>query len=124
MTTPTPEQARQQANEQLAAMYANVTDWTEALFDQALLAIADRHRAFSANDLWAAMPEMGRGAAGIYFGGLTHRTSPQVLIKVGDEPSVNPKAKGKPVNLYLLSVEGRKFLEARRAARIEQRRAA
>lgn len=119
--TLTPEQARIEANETLAALYANVTDWNEAVLDQAVLAIAGGNRPFSANDLWAIVPEMGRGTAGLYFGALTRRHSPQVLVKVGDEPSVNPKAKGKPVNRYLLTSEGRKFLEDRQAARVQQR---
>lgn len=120
----TPEQARIEANELLAALYANVTQWDEAVLDQAVLAIAGGNRPFSANDLWAIVPEMGRGAVGLYFGNLTKRRSPQVLIKVGDEPSVNPKAHGKPVHLYLLTAAGRQFIEERRNARIEQRKAA
>jgi hypothetical protein len=120
----TPEEARDQANKTLAALYADVTDWNEAILDQALLAIAGGGRPFSANDLWAIVPDMGRGTAGLYFGALSRRTSPRVLIKVGDEPSINEKAHGKPVNLYLLTVEGQQLLEDRQAARTEQRRAA
>jgi hypothetical protein len=120
----TPEEARDQANQTLAALYADVTDWNEAILDQALLAIAGSGRPFSANDLWAIVPDMGRGTAGLYFGVLARRTSPRVLIKVGDEPSINEKAHGKPVNLYLLTVEGQQLLEDRQAARTEQRRAA
>ena len=122
--TVTPEQARQQANELLAALYANVTTWDEAILDQAVLAIAGGNRPFSANDLWAIVPELGRGTAGVYFAGLVRRSSPRVLVKVGDEPSVNPKAHGKPVYLYLLTAEGRKFLEDRQNARQQQRKAA
>ncbi|MFE3657229.1 hypothetical protein [Streptomyces sp. NPDC059165] len=122
--TLTPEQAREQANALLAAMYTDVTDWTEAILDQALLAIAGGGRPFSANDMWAITPEMGRGPAGLYFGALSRRTSPRVLVKVGDEPSVNPAAHGKPVNLYLLTAEGREFIENRQAARAEQRKQA
>jgi hypothetical protein len=124
MTTPTPEQAREQANETLAALYANVTNWDEAILDQALLAIAGSNQSFSANDLWAIVPEMGRGPAGLYFSGLVRRTAPRVLVKVGDEPSVNPKAHGKPVNRYVMTAEGRRFLEERRVARIERGTAA
>lgn len=122
--TLTPEQAREQANALLAAMYADVTDWTEATLDQALLAIAGNNLPFSANDLWAIVPKLGRGPSGLYFGALSRRTAPRVLVKVGMEPSVNAKAHGKPVNLYLLTAEGREFIEARQAARLEQRKAA
>ncbi|WP_060905390.1 hypothetical protein [Streptomyces scabiei] len=122
--TKTPEQARVDANQMLAALYATVTDWNEAVLDQAVLAIAGGNRPFSANDLWAIVPDMGRGAAGLYFSGLVRRSHPRVLLKVGDEPSVNPKAHGKPVYLYLLTAEGRKFLEDRRNDRAEQRKQA
>ncbi|MBR8638678.1 hypothetical protein KEF29_03530 [Streptomyces tuirus] len=54
--TLTPEQAREQANATLALLYANVTDWDEAVLDQAVLAIAGGNRPFSANDLWAVLP--------------------------------------------------------------------
>lgn len=123
MTT-TPEQARERANATLAALYANVTDWDQAVLDQAVLAIAGGNRPFSANDLWAVLPPMGRGVIGLYFSSLSKRRAPQVLKHVGYEPSVNPKAHGKPVNLYLLTAEGRKFLEVRKAVRTQQRRAA
>lgn len=122
--TATPEQARIEANQLLAVLYANVTRWDEAILDQAVLAIAGSNRPFSANDLWAIVPELGRGTAGLYFGALTRRSSPRILHRIGDEPSVNPKAHGKPVHTYRLTPEGRKFLEDRIAARGQQRRAA
>ncbi|MPY47077.1 hypothetical protein [Streptomyces acidicola] len=122
--TMTPEQARIKANELLAALYAHVTDWNEAVLDQAVLAIAGGNRPFSANDLWAIVPELGRGTAGLYFSCLAKRRQPKVLVKVGDEPSVNPKAHGKPVNLYLITAEGRKFIEERRSARTQRKAAA
>jgi hypothetical protein len=120
----TPEQARADANRLLAALYADVTDWTEAVFDQALLAIAGTSRPFSANDLWQVLPETGRAACGLYFASLTRRRTPQVLIRVGFEPSINPKAHGKPVNVYVLTAAGRQLIEDRQAARTEQRKAA
>lgn len=120
----TPDEARAAANAQLAALYGTFTGWTEALFDQALLHVADVHGTFSANDMRAIMPETGRGAAGLYFTGLTRRKNPLVLEHVGDVPSVNEKAHGKPVFVYLLTAAGRQFIEDRQAARTEQRKAA
>lgn len=122
--TLTPNEAREQANATLAVLYATVTTWDEAVLDQALLAIAGGGRPFSANDLWAVVPEMGRGTAGLYFGALSRRTAPRILVKVGDEPSINERAHGKPVNLYLLTTEGRRFLQERKADRAEQTKAA
>jgi hypothetical protein len=124
MTTLTPEQARLQANEQLAALYATVTAWTEALFDQALLAIAGTGRPFSANDLWQVLPETGRAACGLYFASITRRRTPQVLIRIGFEPSINPKAHGKPVNVYALTEPGRDYLKQRQADRAKKKAAA
>jgi hypothetical protein len=49
---------------------------------------------------------------------------PALLRKVDEEPSINPKAHGKKVNVYLLTRAGRAFIEDRQAARIEQRKAA
>lgn len=120
----TPEQAREQANKQLAALYANVSDWDEATLDQAVLAIAGDGRPFSANDWIAVIPELGRGVAGLYFAGLTRRRTPQVLDYIGSEPSINPKAHGKPVHVYRLTGPGKRFLQDRQAARLEQRKAA
>lgn len=122
--TKTPEQARAESHQLLAALYANVTRWDEAILDQAVLAIAGGNRPFSANDLWAIVPEMARGTVGLYFGALSRRTAPRILHHIGYEPSVNPRAHGKPVNTYLLTAEGRKFLEDRRATRTEQQRKA
>jgi hypothetical protein len=124
MTHLTPDQARQQANATLAALYATVTEWDEAVLDQAILAVAAGNRTFSANDLWWIVPELGRGIAGLYFGALAKRRSPLVLQRVGYETSVNPRAHGKPVNTYRLTHEGRTFLEERRQARADERRAA
>ncbi|CUW31724.1 hypothetical protein [Streptomyces reticuli] len=124
MTTLTPEQARAEANKQLAALYAAVTDWTEALFDQALLAIAGDGRPFSANDLWQVLPDTGRAACGLYFASIAHLRTPQVLIRIGYEPSVNPRAHGKPVNVYCLTAPGRDYLKQRQAARAKQRKQA
>ena len=120
----TPDEAREKANQTLAVLYANVTTWDEAILDQALLAIAGGGRPFSANDLWSVVPEMGRGTAGLYFGALARRSSPRILRKVADEPSINEKAHGKPVNLYLLTADGRRFLEQRREARNQPTEAA
>ena len=124
MTTLTPEQARQQANEQLAALYATVTDWDEALFDQALLAIAGTGRPFSANDLWIVLPKVGRAACGLYFAKIAHLRTPLVLIRVGFEPSINPRAKGKPVNVYCLTAPGRDYIQKRRETRNQRRQVA
>ena len=122
--TLTPEQARQQANELLAALYSTVTAWDEAILDQAILAIAGDGRRFSANDLQTVIPEQGRGTAGLYFASLVPRRSPQVLVCVGTEPSVNPKAHRKPVNVYRLTRPGKRWLQDRQDTRLEQRSAA
>lgn len=66
--------------------------------------------------------------SGLYFAALTghdalHPNEPQLLREVGEEPSINPKAHGKKVNVYLLTRAGRKYITDRRATRIEQRKA-
>lgn len=122
--TLTPEQARIEANEQLAALYSTVTDWDTALLDQVLLAIAADGHTFSMNDVRCVVPEDACRNAGLYFHGLVNREHPVILQPVGEVRSINPKARGKKVNTYRLTADGRKFIEERRTARIEQRKAA
>lgn len=115
--TLTPEQARDQANALLATMFANVSQWDAALFDQAIEAIAGDGQPFGMNDLRTVLPDMGRKAAGLYFRGLATRR-PQLLICVGEVTSVNEKAHGKPVKTYVLTGAGWAWLAARKAARL------
>ncbi len=122
--TITPEQAREQANATLAALYSTVTDWDTAILDQVVLAIAGEGQTFSMNDVRTVVPEDACRRAGLYFHGLVNLEHPHVLEHVGDVVSVNPKARGKKVNTYRLTAAGRKFLTERRTARIEQRKAA
>jgi hypothetical protein len=122
--TITPEQARQQANATLAALYATVTDWDEALLDQVILAIAGDGQPFSMNDVRIVVPEDACKRAGLYFHSLVNRAHPKILDCVGDVVSINRKARGKTVHTYQLTAAGREFIEERRAARIEQRKAA
>ncbi|MGW2721359.1 hypothetical protein [Streptomyces sp. NPDC001492] len=106
-----------------------VSDWTTAVLDQAVLHLADTGAPFGSNDLRLLVPEQECRSAARYFAELTghdalHPDEPQLLRKVGEEVSINEKARGKRVNTYLLTRAGRKFIEDRQAARIEQRKAA
>jgi hypothetical protein len=114
--TLTPEQARSQANALLAAMFANVSQWDAQLFDQAIEAIAGDGQPFSTNDLREVLPDMGKKAAGLYFRGLVSR-QPQLLLRVGEVPSINERAHGKHVNTYVLTKAGWNWLAERQAAR-------
>lgn len=119
MTT-TPDEAREQANATLAALYSTVTDWDTALLNQAIDAIGGDGRPFSMNDVRAVLPELGHGAAGLLFHSLVRRRHPRQLVIVGEEPSTAESTHGKPIKVYVLSAE-------RLAAitdRSEQRRAA
>lgn len=125
----TPAEAKARAAAILAALQPTVTQWTTAVLDQAVLHLADTGRPFGMNDIRLIAPEGECRKAGLYFAALTghdalHPNEPQLLRKVGEEPSINPKAHGKKVNVYLLTRAGRKFITDRQAARIEQRRAA
>lgn len=115
--TLTPEQARAEANALLATMFANVSQWDARVFDQAIEAIAGDGQPFGMNDLRTVLPDMGRKAAGLYFRGLATRR-PQLLICVGEVTSVNEKAHGKPVKVYVLTGAGWAWLAARKAARL------
>lgn len=125
----TPAEAKARADRILAALQPTVTDWTTAILDQAVLHLADSGRPFGMNDIRLIAPEHECRKAGVYFAALTghdalHPDMPQLLRKVDEQPSINPKAHGKKVNVYLLTRAGRQFIQERQAARIEQRRAA
>ena len=127
--TLTPAQAKARADRILAALQPTVTQWTTAVLDQAVLHLADTGAPFGMNDIRLLVPEDDCRKAGVYFAALTghdalHPEEPQLLRKVGEEPSINPKAHGKRVNVYLLTRAGRKFIQDRQAARVEQRKAA
>ncbi|MFF4791905.1 hypothetical protein ACFY2M_19550 [Streptomyces sp. NPDC001276] len=116
MTTLTPEQAREQANATLAALYANVTNWDEAILNQAIDAIAGDGRPFSMNDVRAVLPELAHGTAGLFFHSLVRRRSPRQVDIVGEEPSTAESTHGKPIKVYVLSPERREAIAARAAA--------
>ena len=119
MTFP-PDEAREQANATLAALYANVTDWDTALLNQAIDAIGGDGRPFSMNDVRAVLPAQGHGAAGLFFHSLVRRRNPRQVVVVGEEPSTAASTHGKEIKVYRLSPER---LDAT-AGRQQQRRAA
>ena len=116
----TPDQAREQANASLAALYANVTTWDEAILDQAIDAIGGDGRPFSMNDVRSVLPELAHGTAGLFFHSLVRRRHPRQVLVVGEEPSTAESTHGKPIKVYRLSVERLEDI----AARTQQRKAA
>lgn len=127
--TLTPAEAKARADAILAALQPTLSDWTTAVLDQAVLHLADSGQPFGMNDIRLIVPDGECRKAGLYFAALTghdalHDNEPDYLRTVGEEPSINPKAHGKKVNVYVLTRAGRKHIQDRQAARIEQRRAA
>ncbi|NUU21745.1 MAG: hypothetical protein HOV68_09560 [Streptomycetaceae bacterium] len=118
--TLTPEQAREQANAVLAVLYANVTDWDEAILDQAIDAIGGDGRPFSMNDVRAVLPELAHGTAGLFFHSLVRRRHPRQVMVIDEEPSTAESTHGKPIKVYRLSAERLEDI----AARAQQGRAA
>jgi hypothetical protein len=118
--TITPDEAREQANATLAALYANVTDWDAAILNQAIDAIGGDGRPFSMNDVRAVLPDLAHGAAGLFFHSLVRRRNPRQVDIVGEEPSTAESTHGKPIKVYVMSAERRAAI----AARVKQRRAA
>ncbi|MFF5778118.1 hypothetical protein ACFY7Y_14355 [Streptomyces virginiae] len=115
----TPEQARIKANERLASLYSNVSDWTEAVYDQVVAEIAKDGQPFSMNDVRAVLPGDQHHQAGLYFHGLLMR-EPHLLVQVGEVRSANPKARGKKVYTYRLTVSPQRFLKIRRTERAKK----
>ena len=125
----TPAEAKARAARILAALQPTLTQWTTAVLDQAVIHLADSGRPFGMNDIRLLVPEDDCRKAGVYFAALTghdalHPSEPQLLRKVGEQTSINPKAHGKKVNVYVLTRAGREFIQNRQAARAEQRKAA
>lgn len=125
MTTPV---ARARTLDILIALQP-VSEWTTAVLDQAVIHLADSGHPFGMNDIRLIVPDDECRNAGLYFAALIghdslHSDQPQLLRKVGEEPSINPKAHGKKVNTYVLTRAGRKFIQDRQAARLEERKAA
>lgn len=112
----TPTEAREQANKHLAALYSGISDWTEAVYDQAVAAIAADGLPFSMNDVRAVLPGDEHHQAGLYFHGLLMR-EPHLLTQVGEVRSANPKARGKKVYTYRLTTSPSRFLKIRREER-------
>ncbi|MEU0847673.1 hypothetical protein ABZ387_06860 [Streptomyces flaveolus] len=123
MTTLTPDQAKARASRVLAAL-GPVSEWTTAVLDQAVLHLGRSGKPFGSNDLRLIVPEDDCRTAGLYLHRLIELEHPVVLRVIGEVVSINPKAHGKRVNVYRLTVGGRKYLEDRIAARAKQRRAA
>ncbi|MEU4967831.1 hypothetical protein [Streptomyces smyrnaeus] len=124
--TLTPTEAADQAAAVLRGMYTTVTDWDTALFDQVVLHLADSGQPFGMNQIRHIVPDDACRRAGLYFHALVghdslHPDQPALLRRVGDQPSINPKAHGKRVNLYRLTPAGRRHIEARQAARKQPR---
>ncbi|MFF7576831.1 hypothetical protein ACFZBE_17875 [Streptomyces sp. NPDC008061] len=125
-TTPAVAWARAR---QILSTLQPVSDWTTAVLDQAVLYLADSGTPFGMNDIRLIVPKDECRKAGLYFHALLgldalQPNKPDLLRKVGEEVSINKKAHGKKVNVYVLTSAGRKFIQDRQAARIEQRRAA
>lgn len=123
--TLTPEQAKARASRILADLHAaTVTDWDEAILDQVVLHLATRGEPFGMNDIRLIVPEDACRKASLYFRALVELEHPIVLRVIGEQVSINPKAHGKRVNVYRMTIAGRVHLQERVAARIEQRKAA
>jgi len=127
--TLTPQQAHARSLTELRALYSTVTDWDTAVYDQVVLHLSDTGQPIGMNQIRTIVPEGAARSAGLYFHQLVghdalHSDGPALLVKTGEEVSINPKARGKRVNVYRLTRAGRKYIEDRQAARIEQRKAA
>lgn len=133
----TPDEARTAALGVLSGLFGTVTTWDAATLDQVVLHLDRINGPISMNLIRALVPEDACRRAGLYFGALLghdslRKDAPRYLDVIGEEPSLNPKAHGKPVKIYRLTDAGRKFIkdrvatrvEARRTARAEQRKAA
>jgi hypothetical protein len=101
---------------------ADQSSWDRFLVEQAVLVYGDTTPEFSANDLRDVLPEMGRGFLGAAISSLR---SAGIITRTGaDVPSTSKGTKGHGLKVWRLTGKGRTIAAQRRAARIEQRRAA
>jgi hypothetical protein len=127
--TLTMREARDRALTELAALYTTVTDWDAGVYDQIVLHLHETGQRIGMNQIRTIVPAGSARSAGLYFHQLVshdtlHPTEPALLVKIDEEVSINPKARGKKVNVYTLTRAGRKHIKDRQAARTQQRRAA
>jgi hypothetical protein len=125
----TPSQALTRSLTELRALYSTVTEWDTAVYDQVVLHLADTGQPIGMNQIRTIVPDGAARGAGLYFHQLVghdvlHPAEPALLIKIGEQVSINPKARGKKVNVYRLTRAGRKHIEDRQAERIAARSAA
>lgn len=123
----TPEQARERADAELRALYATVTTWDTAVFDQVVLCLDALGEPFGMNQIRLRVPEDACRRAGLYFHALlghdnVRASEQQFLVKVGEEVSINEKARGKKVNTYRLTPAGRRHIQNRQQARAKAAR--
>lgn len=99
--TITAQQAREQADEVLRALYENVSDWDRDLIRQAIETIGSDGRAFSMNEIRDLLPEQAHGTAGLVLRSMSAQR-PRVLVKVGATPSTSGPTHAKDINVYVL----------------------
>lgn len=97
----TAQQAREQADETLRALYENVSDWDREVVKQAIQTIGSDGRAFSMNEIRDLLPEQGHGTAGLVLRSMSAQR-PRAVVRVGKTPSTSGPTHGKDINVYVL----------------------
>jgi hypothetical protein len=101
---------------------AKHSEWDRFLVEQAVLHFGANVAEFSCNDFRTVLPDLGDGYLGaaiksLHTGGVIEHTGRYV-------PSTSKDTHGHVISVWRLTGKGRLIATRRRAARIEQRRAA
>ena len=101
---------------------ADQSSWDQFLVEQAVFHFGQRHDDFSCNDLRDVLPELGHGFLGAAINSL--RTAGIIAHTGRMVPSTQANTHAHRISVWELTDKGRQIAAQRRAARIEQGRAA
>lgn len=106
----------------LLADVAKHSEWDRFLVEQAVLHFGEKHAEFSCNQVREVLPDLGPGFLGaainsLRTGGIIAHTGRTVF-------STQERTHGHRIALWKLTADGRRIALQRRAARVQQRRAA
>lgn len=107
-------------NHRLADIVAQ-SDWSQLIVEQAALQYGYLYGEWSCNDLREILPDLGQGFLGAAVNSL--RTAGIIEHTGRSVPSTQANTHAHRIAVWTLTVKGR-AIAAKRAARIEQRRAA
>ena len=117
--------AERLASTEKDALLADITkhsEWDRFLVEQAVLHFGEQYLTWSCNQIREVLPDLGPGLLGAVINSLR---GAGIIAHTGQMvPSTQANTHGHRIACWTLTAKGRQIAAQRRAARIEQRRAA